>query len=193
MWWNMIGSWVLHKVGAGSFMDGELETMAPWNHGSSRQTHPRSVCMILSVPSALQTWWKATSLSSSSAGRWRFSHSRPSTFPPCMTWPSWPHEGNRGGPTPPFLHKHMALNQANTQIEKLHMAATSPHPHLKSHLRRASRSPRPAGWGWQEASAPFCPERKYSLSSSPLLPTWEREGTAGAALICIFPILTHIF
>ena len=40
--------------------------------------------------------------------------------------------------------------------------------HLGSRRRRASQSPRPATWGWQEASAPSYPERKCCLSSSPL-------------------------
>lgn len=83
-------------------------TPPPLSPGEDRESQskavlPAGVTVILHVPSDLQTWWKATSLLSFSAEKWRFSLSRLSTFPSCTTLPFWPREGSHGGPTPPYL------------------------------------------------------------------------------------------
>lgn len=75
----------------------------------------------LRVPSALQTSWKATSLLSASAERWRFSLSRLSTYLPCTTLLFWPHEGSHGGLIPPYLHTHR-LNESKIWKEKCRLS-----------------------------------------------------------------------
>lgn len=72
------------------------------------------MCVSVNPPSALQTCWKATSLSLSSAGRWRFYPALLSTCPPYMTLPFLPPEGNRGGLTPLCLHTH--TTQMHSQV-----------------------------------------------------------------------------
>lgn len=86
-------------------------TPPPLCPGDDRESQSTAVCLLarllLCVPSVLQTWWKATSLVSFSAEKWRFSPSRLSAYPLCTTLQSWTREGSCAGPAPPYLQAQM--------------------------------------------------------------------------------------
>lgn len=63
-----------------------------------------------------------------------------------------------------YTHTQQSVKQSNT--DKHGETATYTHTHPGSRQTRASRSPRPAEGGWQEASVLFYPKRKCFLFSS---------------------------
>lgn len=81
-----------------------------------------------------------------------------------------------------WMHTTKHMKHADTHMHT--HAEMVVHTHLGSRQKRVFQSPRPAGWGWQEASAPFYPGRRCALSSSPPPP---EEGRTSRSLVHLVP------